>query len=192
MIAIWVAYLLAAGAASGIFIAAGWRSRQAKILAAAKRPQGLPPDPLWGDADVDVDPSEGHADIAGAIRLALKRLAPVLAKQSIRTEVAAPAGLIGRMGSTVLTDLLEELLTAAIEGAPASRLLLTAATHDDRICLGITDDVPGADQAVRAGNLRGLMQRVALRGGALEVDVRPSEGTTMILCLAAAGNEGQV
>lgn len=190
MIAIWVTYFLAAGAASGIFVAAGWRSKQARELAAARRWRGLPVDPLWGDAEIDINASEFRADVGGALRLALKRLAPMMANESVQAEVAAPSGLVGRIRGAALTDLLEELLAAAIHGAPASRLLLTAVTFGDRICVGITDDMPDADQAVRMGSLRGLMERVTMGGGALEVDVRP-EGTTMILRLAVATKEVQ-
>ena len=109
--------------------------------------------------------SDAPADVGGAIRLALKRMAPVMATQSVKVDVAAPSGLLGRMRGAALADLLEELLTAAIHGAPGGRLLLTAAPHGDRIHVGVTDDVPGADPAIRAAGVRGLMERVALRGG---------------------------
>jgi hypothetical protein len=182
-----MAYFLAAVAASCIFIVAGWRSRQASGLAVAQGRYGLPVDPLWGDADIDVDAPQ--ADVGAAVRLALKRLAPVMANQSVQAEVAAQSGLRARMRGAALTDLLEELLTASIHGAPASRLLLTATTHGDRVYVAVTDDMPGADPAVRLGSVRGLIERIALRGGALDVNVRPAEGTTMTLRLAAATEE---
>jgi hypothetical protein len=40
-------------------------------------------------------------------------------------------------------------------------------------------------------DVRGLMERVALRGGTLDVDVRPAEGTTMTLRIAAVVQERQ-
>jgi hypothetical protein len=181
-----MAYFLAAVAASGIFIAAGWRSKTARGLVATHGCHGLPFDPLWAEADTEASASDVHADVAAAIRLVLKRLAPVMASQSVRAEVFSPAGLLVRMRSAALVDLMEELLSVAIHGAPASRLLLTATTHGDRIHIGITDDMPGVDPAVRLGSVRGLMERVAMRGGALDVLVRPAEGTTMTLRLAAA------
>jgi hypothetical protein len=49
--------------------------------------------------------------------------------------------------------------------------------------------MPGADAAVRRAGVRGLMERVAMRGGALDVDVRPAEGTTMTLRLPAVRAE---
>lgn len=190
MFTIGLAYLLAAAVVSGMVIATGWRSRRVHGLAAAHGRHGLPNDPLWGDPEIDVNASEAWTDVGGAIRLALKRLAPVMTSQSVKVDVAAPSGLLGRMRGAVLADILEELLTAAVHGAPDSRLLLTAAIHGDRIHIGVTDDVPGADPAIRAASMRGLMERVALRGGSLDIDVRPDEGTTMTLRLAAVTQDG--
>jgi hypothetical protein len=191
VLTIGMAYFLAAVVASGIFVVAGWRSNKARGLVETQDRHDLLRDPLWADAEIDIDASQAQADVGAAIRLALKRLAPVMASQSVRADVAAPSGLPVRMRGAALADLLEELLTAAIHGAPASRLLLTAATHGDRVHVSITDDLPGADPAVRLGSLRGLMEDVAMRGGALDVDVRPAEGTTMTLRLAAATDEPQ-
>ena len=151
----------------------------------------IPDDPLWGDSAIDPGPSDVTADVGASIRLALKRMAPVMAAQSVKVDVAASSGLLGRMRGAVLADLVEELLTAAIHGAPGSRLLLTAAPHGDRIHVGITDDAPGADHAARAAGVRGLMERVALRGGSLTIDVRPAEGTTMTMRFAAANDAWQ-
>jgi hypothetical protein len=184
-------YFLAALAASGFVIAAGWRSRRARGLAVVRDRNEIPNDPLWGDPEIDAGASESPADVGAAIRLALKRMAPVITAQSVKVDVAAPSGLLGRMRGAALADLLEELLTAAIHGAPAGRLLLTAAAHGDRIHVGVTDDVPGADPAVRAAGIRGMKDRVALRGGSLDINVRPAEGTTVTLRFAAADKAWQ-
>ncbi|MDR3532762.1 MAG: hypothetical protein P4L90_19685 [Rhodopila sp.] len=184
-------YCLAAAAASVAFVAAGWRSGQPLGVAAAEAYPGLVIDPLWGETDIDLSASQSQADAGAAIRLALKRLAPVMASRSVQAEVAAPSGLLVRMRGAALAELLEEMLATAIHSAPASRLLLTAVSRGDHIHVGITDDMPGADQAVRLGSVRGLKERVAMRGGALDLDVRPSEGTTMTLRLAAATEETQ-
>jgi signal transduction histidine kinase len=76
-----------------------------------------------------------------------------------------------------------------VHAAPASHILLTVARRGDHIDIAITDDMPGADADMRRAGVRSLMERVALRGGALDVDVRPAEGTTMTLRLAAVPNE---
>ena len=70
-------------------------------------------------------------------------------------------------------------------------MLLTASAQGDRVCISVTDDIPNADPAVRRAGMRGLMERVALRGGALDVDVRPAEGTTMTLRLSGVGEDRQ-
>jgi hypothetical protein len=191
VITIGLLYFLAAVAASGIFVVAGWRSKHPGGLAAAQGGPGLRFDPLWGECEIGLDASDSQTDVGAAIRLVLKRLAPVMVSQSVHAEIAVPSGLLVRMRAAVLTDLLEELLAAAIDGAPASRLLMTGSTHGDRIHVGITDDMAGADLAVRVGSVRSVMERVAMRGGVLDVKVRPTEGTTMTLRLTAATKERQ-
>jgi hypothetical protein len=188
---VWITYFLGALAASGVFVVAGWRSKQTFGLAGTDGRNALPVDPLWGEAEIDLNSPNSQTDIAAALRLALKRLAPVMANRAVHAEVAAPTGLLVRMRGAALADLLEDLVAAAIHAAPASRLLLTAAAYGDRIYVGVTDDVPGADPAVRAGSARSLMERIAMRGGALDIDVRPNEGTTMTLRLSAVGEDWQ-
>lgn len=180
-----MSYFVAAVAACGVFMVAGWRSKEIGS-AANRRRWALPKDPLWGEDEIDNNAIETESDVAAAIRTGLQRLAPVMQRQLVKAEIAAPSGLLVRMRGGALADLMEEFLAAAIQGAPASRLLLTAALQGDRIHVGITDDMPGADPAVRAGSVRGLMERLALRGGGLNVEVHPAEGTTMTLRLAAA------
>jgi hypothetical protein len=179
-------YFLATMVASGIVIVAGWRSKHARRSESAQGQFGLPDDHLWGESEIDLDSSDARADVGGAIRLALKRLAPVMASQAMKVDVAAPSGLFVRMRGAALANILEELLAASIHGASGARLLLTAATHGERIYVSITDDMRSADPTLRAADVRGLMERVALLGGSLEVDVRPAEGTTMTLRLAMA------
>ncbi|MEA2732457.1 MAG: hypothetical protein QOF70_6932 [Acetobacteraceae bacterium] len=181
-----MAYLLAAVAVSGIFVIAGWRSNRSRGLNAMRGSHGLPADPLWGDAEIDIGAAEARTDVRAAFRLALKRLAPLIASQSVQAEIACPSGLLVRMRGAALVDLLEGLLTASIHSAPDSRLLMTASRHGERVYIAVTDDMPGADPEVRQSNARGLMERVAMRGGALDINVRPAEGTTVTLRLAVA------
>ncbi|WP_428490317.1 hypothetical protein [Rhodopila sp.] len=183
-----MAYFLAAAAASGVFIAASWRGRTDLALAPVQgRPRPLI-DPVWDDVEANIYAPEARADVGVAMRVALKRLSPIMTNQFVQADVAALPGLRVRMRGAPLTDLLEEMLAAAIHAAPASRLLLTAAAHGSRIDVGIADDMPGADPTVRLERVRGLTARVARRGGTLEVNVRPAEGTTLTLRLAAAAD----
>lgn len=191
VIAIWMTLFLGALAASGIVIAVGWRSRHVRGLPVMRDRCEIPNDPLWGEPEVETAALDAPAEVEAAIRLALKRVGRLIAEQSVKVDVAAPPGLLGRMRGAALVDLVEELLTVAIQGAPAGRLLLTAASHGDRIQVGVTDDVAGADPAIRAAGVRALMERVALRGGSLDINVRPTEGTTMTLRFAAAPGSWQ-
>ena len=181
-----MAYLLAAAAASGIFVAAGWRSKKVQGLAASQRLGGLPADPLWGEEEGGTGVTEAQGDVGSAIRVVLKRLGPIMASQSVQVEIACSPGMMVRMTSPALVELLEELLAASIHCAPTSRILMTATARGDCIYVGVTDDMPGGDHALRLGSIRGLIQRVAARGGALDINVRPTEGTTLTLRLAAA------
>lgn len=185
MIALWVTYFVAAVAASCVFIVAGWRSKKAHDFTSERVGHGLPNDPLWQEAEIDLSEATPQADAGAALRLALKRLAPVMANLSVQADVAASFGLLVRMRGAALADLIEEMLAAVIHAAPASRILLTASAHGGRVSICITDDIPNADPDVRRAGVRGLMERVATRSGLLEVDVRPNEGTTTTLHLSA-------
>ena len=191
MITIGMTYLVAAMVASGIFVVAGRRSKQVRGLSLVQRSGICPSDALWPEPELDLSTSRPEADVGASLRLALKRLTPVLRNHSVQAEIAAPFGLLVRLRSSALTDLLEDLLGAAIQSAPASRLLLTATKQGDGIYVGVTDDTPCADFTVRMESVRSLKQRVAMRGGALHVDVRPNEGATLTLRLPAVVEQDQ-
>ena len=186
VITIWTTYACAALVASGVFIFAGWHSRKIVGQASARRGYDIPNDPLWTEAEPDLTEDNAQADAGAALRLVLKRLAPLLASHSIQMEVAISSGLLVRMRGAVLADLLEEVLVVTLHAVPASRLLLTTAARGEHVAISITDDVPGANPDVRRAGMRALIERVAMRGGALDVDVRPNEGTTTTLRFAAA------
>ena len=65
-------------------------------------------------------------------------------------------------------------------------LLLTAAARGDRVYISLSDDMLNANPAIRQSQVRNLTERVAMRGGALDINVRPDEGTTTTVRLAAA------
>lgn len=168
-------------AASILFAAAGWRSRQVFHTSIGNVD-------LLDMSRSAADTTAGHplGDVAEAIDIALKRLMPVVISQSVRVDVAARKGLMVRMHAPALADLLEELLASVIHSAPASMLLLTAAARGDRVYISLSDDMPNADPAIRQSQVRNLTERVAMRGGALDINVCPDEGTTTTLRLAAA------
>jgi hypothetical protein len=176
-------YLVATSAASILF-AATWRGRQpASIPSSVPRPAH----PVASPRRPVADPAASAAardDVAGAVAIALARLAPIITSQFVKIDVAVRPGLRTQMRGHALADLLEELLAFAWRAAPACRLLVTAVAQGDHIDIGVTDDMPVADAALRQGQVRTLAERAAARGDALMIDVSPGEGTTMTLRLA--------
>jgi signal transduction histidine kinase len=182
-------YLAAAVASSGVFVIAGRRSKQAADTMSAPERTHYPDDTLWHDVDIDCHQEKPQADLAAALCLVLKRLAPSMAGHCVQAELAAPAGLLVRMHSGPLVDLLEELVTASIHAAPASRILLAAAARGEHIYLSVTDDMPGTDAHVRIASLRDLRARLVRIGGSLDITVQPAEGTTVALQLQAVTHD---
>ena len=131
-------------------------------------------------------PSAGGGQVIDAIRAALKRVGPLMLQHDVRADVAVLPGLVALIRGSVLTDVIEDMLTVAIRGAPACRLLLTAVAQGNQVEITVTDDLPNADQAYRLGQVRGLHERVALLGGALHVTAHPTEGTAIAVRLAAS------
>lgn len=178
MITVCLAYAIAAAAASALLAFGEWRHLLG--LGRATRPRGARP----RDGGPGVN---AHAavpgDVAAAVRVALGRIAPLMTRAFVRMEMAVPPGLVARMRDATLCDMIEEVLTAAIHAAPTSRLLLTACAQGDHIEIGVTDDLPNADQAYRLAQIRTLHERVALRGGTLHVTARATEGTTIAIRL---------
>lgn len=176
---LWMAYLLAAAVACGAVVVAARRNTDK-----AAGPPGMPVDPLWADAELDLTQEAPQTDAGAAIRMALTRVMPVMTGRSVRADVAAPPGLLVRMRGSVLTDAIEELLSAAAHAAPGGRLLITATGRGDHVEISVTDDASVTDPALRAAAVRDLIERVALRGATLTVRPNPGEGTTMTLRLA--------
>jgi len=183
-----MAYIIAATAASALFVAAGWRSRQTigETSFVARADPNMNVVPPAAVADPAASGATRQDDVSSAIYVALARLAPVIASQSVKIDVAVHLGLKTRMRGHALADMLEELLAIALHAAPASRLLLTAWAQGDRVHISIADDMPTADLAHRQGLVRTLTERAATVGCALLVEVRPGEGAIMTLRLAAA------
>lgn len=172
-------YVLAAAAA--FFLLMQWRTRQGRGQAAPIGPfmrSGTPPDRF--------DARRSPAEVDASLSLALKRLLPVVTGLGVRANVAVRPGLLVPMAAGDLADLLEELLAAAVHQAAGCRLVVTGTAHGGQVHIGVTDDAGGADPQARAASVERLAERAALRGGALDIEVRPAEGTTMTLRLAAA------
>lgn len=177
---IWMGYPWVAVAATSAFLLARWWYTRTDAALACRTPS----DSFRTSSQSAVQPP--LADAASAAQTALERVGHLMARQFVGVDVAIPPGLVTRMRQPVLAEVLEEMLTGAIQAAPASRLLLTGLRQGDYIEIVIIDDMPGADLAYRQGRIRDLSERIALQGGTLEVTVQPAEGTTTVLRLLAS------
>jgi len=184
VVTILMAYGAVAATAPLLFIAAGWRSRAIRARLNTENHQVPVLSGLYDAPGASHDQALG--DVAEATHGALKRLSPMLAEHDVHLDVAIRPGLVARMRGPLLADMLEDLLTLGIRGCPGGMLLLTASVRGDRIYISLSDDKPGEDLATRQADARGLAERVALRGGALDLVVRPNDGTITTLRLAAA------
>ena len=176
MRAILSTYLLAATFASTLFIVAGyWRKRFGVPIAVA-----------LGDDQRAQPLDRTAADVRAAAMAALKCLQPILLAHATRIDVGINPGLLVRLPADVLADMLEDLLTTMIRQDCQTRLLLTAAARGSQISVMLTDTMPDGDEAELRAVFRGLAERVALRGGALDIAARGTEGRSVTLRLAAA------
>ncbi len=83
-----------------------------------------------------------------------------------------------------------EGLSNAWKHAPGAHVSIVVETAEGEACATVTDDGPGGADP-RGSGLLGLADRAAALGGALEVDERPSGGTTLRFAIPLPGNTGQ-
>jgi hypothetical protein len=111
---------------------------------------------------------------------------PLAARQFVRFDIATQPDLLIRADAAVVRDVLADMIAAAIDSAVGGSVLLTAMRLGTRIHISISDDSPAPIRGRREADLRPAMQKIALRGGSLEVDLRAGEGTITTLRLPAA------
>lgn len=181
---IWLVYIVAAFAASALFVAAGWRSRMSAEAGAARSAAWICHPP----ADVSADQALSTGDAAEAIRIALQRLRSLIRDQHARVDVATGPGLLVRVRGDVLADMAAELLALGVHARPDGRFLVTASRRAGRVAITLSDDCAVSDAGLRRSQARNLAQRVALQGGSLEVISQPRQGTTMTIRLACAAD----
>lgn len=182
---IWLIYFLAALAASAVAISIGWRGQPAPDDANGRfdhlRDMSRPPAP---QSDI--------SDAAEAIRATTERMVPAIRRQRVHLDVAAEPGQFVRMRPGLLSDLIEELVSLGLHAAAGGHLLLTAGRSGGRVEIMLSDDQPACGISLRQSQARGLAQRLALYGGALDVVARPDLGTSMTMKLIAAADQPAV
>ncbi len=128
---------------------------------------GLAPEPL-GD---------------GALIEALRRLAD-RTPLSVALDVE-PWTVASTVAEATAYAVCAEALTNVLKHADARRVVIRAAVTDGMMAVSVTDDGTG-DQGPSGRGLHSLADRVAGRGGRLEVDSAPGRGTTVAAWLPVA------
>ncbi len=149
------------------------RQPATELATAANAPLSFPPDRSEdGLLDVDVQ--------ATAV---LGTLAMLAARRGVKLEKAVETGLQLRMEPARFREMLGALLTHAIHTVAAGRVLLGAMRHADRIQIAIIDTDGRETAEQQEAVLREAAGWAALAGGTLDIEVRPGEGTTLLLSL---------
>ncbi len=172
------AILLASGV-STVAVAAGWRRRHE-----LQRRQGQP---------LVAEPIElaqttfaaGVLDVGSETTAVMRQFERLAAHRFVALELAVQPDLVVRTDPRALRQILGDLVSRAIEQSPCGRVLLAAAHVGGRVQITVSDDGPHPDRALQASRLRPAEHLAALQGATMEIDVRPEQGTTVVLRLPA-------
>jgi hypothetical protein len=169
-------YLVLAVVGSSAFVLGSVRGQH-------KRGSALPtPDDTWIEAADPFDNSE-PADVRTAAAIALRRVMPLLDERGIRLTVAIRAGLLVQEPGHRLADVLERILIALVRN-DGSHMVLSAAPRGGQVAVRVSNDARAANVEALQAQVRSLSEEVALRGGALDLDVAPQEGVSVVLRVA--------
>jgi signal transduction histidine kinase len=126
----------------------------------------------------------GAIDLAAALR----PLAENVPSLDIRMEVAASLTLDDPERAHVLLRCTQEIITNTVRHSGARHLWIRAERVRDCIVVSARDDGRGADQLVAGNGLRGMRERLAQHGGALQIDTRPDAGFSLTLTLPVSAS----
>jgi len=126
------------------------------------------------------------ADVAVAVRDALRHLHAVIQHHAARVDVGVVPGLRAAVPPSDLSRLLQEILATAIAAEPGQYMLLTAEKAGADITIVLTDDAASDPMVATAGRWDAVAVRAAAHGGRLDVIASPSGGTTVRLLLMGA------
>ena len=131
-------------------------------------------------------PGRGLIDVQAEAKAVLASLAGIARQRDTRLEIAIQQGLTVRIDGDEFRDVVAALVTHSIHATTGGKVLLGAMRHAGRIQIAVMDEGNGDDQSLQLANLRAVSDLVARRGGSLEIDNRPGEGTTLLLRLPEA------
>lgn len=130
----------------------------------------------------------GVLDIEAEARWALGRVGELAAQHFVKLELAMPAGMTANTDRSVLREVLHDLLVHAICHGPVRRVLLGAYQDGGQLHISVTDDGRGTElTAQRAALLPVERLAAGLGAAALDIEVWPGQGTTVVLRLPIPG-----
>lgn len=164
---------LLAVTASALIAVSGWYRR--RDLLQRRGQTGLAPRFELGQTAF----ASGMLDVAAEALAVLQQLEGRAAQQLVKLEIAVQPGLAVRADTGAFRSVLYDLLSEAIVRAPCGHVLLGAARVGSRVQISVTDDGPNVNGAMRLAALRDAERLAALQGATMQIEARPTEGTTV-------------
>jgi hypothetical protein len=103
-------------------------------------------------------------------------------------ELAVQPDLTAGVDGQVFRDTSAALIAYAAGQAPSGRVLVCAARHEGGLQVSVLDSGNGRDPSVQRVRLRDTEGQIALRGGTLEAETYPGEGTKLVVRWPEARN----
>lgn len=122
-------------------------------------------------------------DVAAEVRAVLGRFDSRASRQFANFDTAMQPGLTARADPATFRQVLAELIGAAVRRAPCGQVLVVAGRQGDRVQISVSDDGMVLGRNATESALREVAALTALQGGTLDIDVRPGEGTTILMRL---------
>ena len=114
---------------------------------------------------------------------ALRQVDALAARNRVQLQIAVQPFLAVHADPGGFRWALIEVLENAIDHAPCGKVMLGATRHGGRVQIAVLDDGQTPDRLVQEAALRPVERIVALHGGTVQIEVRPGQGTLVILRL---------
>lgn len=121
------------------------------------------------------------------LRLALQRLCAGIPQPAITLRVAHDLPAAEPAVAHAMFCCVQEAVSNAVRHAQAASLVIDVAVRDGRLHAAIEDDGAGRGTAQEGNGLRGMRERLAMLGGALEAADLPRRGFGLYITLPHAG-----
>jgi glucose-6-phosphate-specific signal transduction histidine kinase len=122
-------------------------------------------------------------DVVAEVRMVLGSAVSLAARKRVRLEFAVPPGLEVHTDPRLFRSMLRDLLKQALDQATDGSVLIGARRQDSQVIITVCDDGIGQDQADQEAARRRTGELLLRQGATMRIDVRPGQGTTVIVCL---------